>query len=42
MLSKGAKIEFVMKIAGHGNIHTTLNHYARSDQFPVRDAIALL
>ena len=42
MLANGGKIDFVMKIAGHSNPQTTLNHYVRSENFDLRDTVNLL
>jgi hypothetical protein len=32
----------VMKIAGHSNPQTTLNHYVRSENFDLQDTVNLL
>jgi integrase len=42
MLANGGKLDFVMKIAGHANPQTTLNHYVRSENFDLRDTVNLL
>ena len=42
MLANGGKLDFVMKIAGHSNPQTTLNHYVRSENFDLRDTVNLL
>jgi len=38
----GGKLDFVMKIAGHSNPQTTLNHYVRSENFDLQDTVNLL
>ena len=42
MLSNGGKLEFVMKIAGHSNPQTTLNHYVRAENFDLRETMNLV
>ena len=42
MLANGGKLDFVMKIAGHSNPQTTLNHYVRSENFDLQDTVNLL
>ena len=42
MLANGGKLDFVMKIAGHSNPQTTLNHYVRSENFDLHDTVNLL
>ena len=42
MLANGGKLDFVMKIAGHANPQTTLNHYVRSENFDLQDTVNLL
>ena len=42
MLANGGKMDFVMKIAGHSNPQTTLNHYVRSENFDLQDTVNLL
>ncbi len=42
MLSAGGKLDFVMRIAGHSNPQTTLNHYVRAENFDLRDTVKLL
>jgi integrase len=42
MLANGRKLDFVMKIVGHSNPQTTLNHYVRSENFDLRDTVNLL
>ena len=42
MLANGGKLDFVMKIAGHVNPQTTLNHYVRSENFDLQDTVNLL
>lgn len=42
MLSAGGKLDFVMRIAGHSNPQTTLNHYVRAENFDLRDTVSLL
>ena len=42
MLANGGKMDFVMKIAGHSNPQTTLNHYVRSENFDLHDTVNLL
>ena len=42
MLSAGGKLDFVMRIAGHSNPQTTLNHYVRAENFDLRDTVNLL
>ena len=42
MLSAGGKLDFVMRISGHANAQTTLNHYVRPENFDLRDTVGLL
>ena len=42
MLANGGKLDFVMKIAGHSNPQTTLDHYVRSENFDLQDTVNLL
>ncbi len=42
ILSNGGKLEFVMKIAGHSNPQTTLNHYVRAENFDLRETMNLV
>ena len=42
ILANEGKLEFVMKITGHSNPETTLNHYVRSKNFDLRDTVNLL
>lgn len=42
MLGAGGQLHFVQRIAGHSNPQTTLNHYARVENFDLRETVGLL
>ena len=42
MLAAGGKADFVMRLAGHRSMQTTMKHYVRPENFDLRQTVGLL
>ena len=42
MLAAGGKADFVMRLAGHRSMQTTMKHYVRPENFDLRETVGLL